>query len=473
MRLSSIIHMAGNYAVLGAGAVVIAALILGLGYGLIYRKVMKGSKTLSKVRLFFAALFLIYLVVLAGATFLGRGGIGYGALSGQRLFQSYLDAWQHFSAVEWRNLILNICLFVPMGILLPLVFPGMRRFWKVYLTGFLVAFFIEVFQKASGRGVMEADDILNNTVGTMIGYGLVMLVLFGLSNKKKEKTNKRSRNLRSRICLQFPLIFTAAAFLLLFTIYNQKELGNLIYRQVRPINMEEISVESKTTFSAQQQEGWIYRIDMGTRQDADQLAEEFFAALNTEIDESRTDPYDESVLYWSADGRYSFWVRYAGMTWDFTDFELLDTESTAVLSGDEVIRLLDGFNMNLPKDGILEADDTKSYCMKAQLSADGKHTFGGEFRCELTKDGKIKSIHNNVMEYTPYRSCRILSEQQAYEKLKQGYFNDPGEVSQIAVSDVKIDLAVDSKGYAQPVYRFSALMDGSGEQEIVIPALEP
>ena len=473
MRLSDIIHMAGDYVVLGIGAVVAAALILGLGYGLVYRKAMKGTRTFSKVQLLFAALFLIYLVVLAGATFLGRAGIGYGGLSGQGLFRSYLDAWQHFSTVEWRNLILNICLFIPMGILLPLVFPGMRRFFKVYLTGFLVTVFIELFQKISGRGVMEADDILNNTVGTMIGYGLVMLVLLGIASAgKKNNQQKPMKTIRNGICLQLPLIFTVAAFILIFTIYNQKELGNLAYRQILPVNMEGVTVESKITFSDQTQNAWIYRTKTGSRQDADQMAESFFTALNTEIDETRTDPYDESVLYWSADGKYSFWVHYAGMTWEFTDFDLLETESATELSGEEAAQLLGSYSVNLPAGAALEADGTDSYRIKARPSADGSSTFGGEFRCELTKDGKVKSINNHLITYTPYRSCGIVSEQQAYEKLQQGYFNDPGEVLRITVLGVDMDLAMDSKGYAQPVYRFEVRMDGSGEQEIVIPALE-
>ena len=44
------------------------------------------------------------------------------------------------------------------------------------MCGFGFALFIEVVQLITGRGVFETDDIINNTIGAMIGYGLFSVV---------------------------------------------------------------------------------------------------------------------------------------------------------------------------------------------------------------------------------------------------------------------------------------------------------
>lgn len=43
---------------------------------------------------------------------------------------------------------------------------------KTYIAGFLFTLLIEVLQLYFEVGIFEAADLLNNTIGTMIGYGL-------------------------------------------------------------------------------------------------------------------------------------------------------------------------------------------------------------------------------------------------------------------------------------------------------------
>lgn len=68
----------------------------------------------------------------------------------------------------WRDIRLNILLFVPLGFLI----GG----WKGILIGFSLSTFIEATQYFGRIGYCELDDILNNTIGTGLGAGINALI---------------------------------------------------------------------------------------------------------------------------------------------------------------------------------------------------------------------------------------------------------------------------------------------------------
>ena len=71
---------------------------------------------------------------------------------------------------SFENLIGNIVLFIPLGILLPLLFKGTRALWKILIISFLVSLAFEVIQLITVLGSFDVDDILLNTTGGVIGY---------------------------------------------------------------------------------------------------------------------------------------------------------------------------------------------------------------------------------------------------------------------------------------------------------------
>ena len=74
--------------------------------------------------------------------------------------------------------IMNVVVFVPVGILLGCAFCSMR-WWKALLIGCGISVSIEALQYFFHRGFSETDDIMHNTLGCLIGYGLYSLVRFG------------------------------------------------------------------------------------------------------------------------------------------------------------------------------------------------------------------------------------------------------------------------------------------------------
>ena len=62
----------------------------------------------------------------------------------------------------------NLTMLMPMGFMLPMLRKTTLK--QVLLTALLFSVFIEVTQYLTGRGLMEFDDVFNNTVGAVFGY---------------------------------------------------------------------------------------------------------------------------------------------------------------------------------------------------------------------------------------------------------------------------------------------------------------
>ena len=75
-----------------------------------------------------------------------------------------------------RNLLGNLALLAPLGIFLPILFRNYRKFTTVLVTGFLVTLGIEVFQLLLRFRVFDIDDLIINTIGVALGYGLFKLL---------------------------------------------------------------------------------------------------------------------------------------------------------------------------------------------------------------------------------------------------------------------------------------------------------
>ena len=85
---------------------------------------MKGTDKLNKFKFGLWSIFVIYIVVVLGAT-IGHRASAYGNIN-LHLFSSYKNAYNSFSIREWRNIILNILMFVPLGFMIPLLFKNVK-----------------------------------------------------------------------------------------------------------------------------------------------------------------------------------------------------------------------------------------------------------------------------------------------------------------------------------------------------------
>lgn len=79
------------------------------------------------------------------------------------------ETWTMGSGKMIAQIVANILLFVPLGFLLPIVFPKLRHCLKTLVCILLTSLSIEIFQYFIGRSA-DIDDLIQNFTGGAIGY---------------------------------------------------------------------------------------------------------------------------------------------------------------------------------------------------------------------------------------------------------------------------------------------------------------
>lgn len=147
-------------------------IIFIISYGVLYFAwVVKDQRYKPVVSCFLCAAFSVYIVGIVHFTLFYRdvaNTIHYELA----LFWSYKVVWEEFSVTMWWEIVNNILLFVPMGVLLPLMFEKCQKLRRVFLITFLSSFTIEACQLVFKIGLFEFDDMFNNTLGGCLGYGI-------------------------------------------------------------------------------------------------------------------------------------------------------------------------------------------------------------------------------------------------------------------------------------------------------------
>ena len=71
--------------------------------------------------------------------------------------------------------IMNVVVFIPVGLLLGIAFKQMT-WWKALLIGCSISVTIEALQFFFMRGFSELDDVMHNTLGCLIGFGFMIIL---------------------------------------------------------------------------------------------------------------------------------------------------------------------------------------------------------------------------------------------------------------------------------------------------------
>lgn len=94
--------------------------------------------------------------------------------------QYYISLLTHSSPNIVRiavvNLFGNIFMFLPLGALLPMVFPQLRNLWKVLGVSACAVICVELCQMLTLLGYCDIDDLILNLLGTALGYGAYRLL---------------------------------------------------------------------------------------------------------------------------------------------------------------------------------------------------------------------------------------------------------------------------------------------------------
>ena len=89
-----------------------------------------------------------------------------------RLFAGLLDSAQpEYVRSAVINLGGNIIMFIPLGFLLPRVFPHLTSLPRVLLVTAVLITAVEIIQLFTLVGSCDIDDLILNMIGSAIGYG--------------------------------------------------------------------------------------------------------------------------------------------------------------------------------------------------------------------------------------------------------------------------------------------------------------
>lgn len=161
--------------VFALGRFVAALFLMLIGKGQSYWK--KWLKMLLSLPVDFAAVFYVFMVVVI--TFFSRME-GSTDVVNTELFSTFRpDLASKIFIIE------NIVMFIPLGVFLR--WYGVKWFWLGAPLIIGSSTLIEMMQYLTGRGRMEVDDILTNTIGGFIGF-IMMKLVFGI----KHLVQKRS-----------------------------------------------------------------------------------------------------------------------------------------------------------------------------------------------------------------------------------------------------------------------------------------
>ncbi|MBK1813149.1 VanZ family protein [Clostridium sp. YIM B02505] len=473
MRILEVIGIAKKYLLIGGAGILLLSIIMSIAYFIIYKRLLKGTKTIKVRQAVLYCMLLLYTIIVLGATVGMRSSMNDSI--NMHLFSSYIEAWNNFSKVNWRYIILNILMFVPLGFMLPMTFIKCRKWYMTYFIGFLCTVAIEIIQLVTGRGVFELDDMFNNTLGCMIGYGIVMIFILLIVDKhKKASLIDKKRWTRSKwltICsLQIPLCITIIAFSIIFISYSKQELGNLSaafsYRQ----NMANTNISTKVKFKDIGSKAYVYKASVGTKEDTLKVASKILGAVNTKVDEARSDAYDETTLYYSKDKNCSVWVYYTGLIASYSNLDHNNSAGLIGLKYEEVKKILEKFPITLP-DKVDFVDKGKGrYEISVAMAKIGDNILDGELTCNIADNKDVVNFDNRIISYSKYKEYEIISEQEAYNKILEGKFNAYSLKDKLEIKDVKLVYKVDSKGFYQPVYEFT--LEDKDRGSILIPALK-
>ncbi len=99
------------------------------------------------------------------------------------------------------NLVGNLAAFMPLGFLWPLFLQGQGgrdHVWRVGGLSAVLSLLIEVLQLGSGGRIADVDDLILNTLGGLLGYGVFLdfqraaVPLVAVPNRLDLVSNSRS-----------------------------------------------------------------------------------------------------------------------------------------------------------------------------------------------------------------------------------------------------------------------------------------
>ena len=208
-------------------------------------------------------LLLCYLGGLASVTFMNRMESGMGIGIQLRPFLAFWEARNAFTLQVWLNPLLNVAMFLPLGVLLPLSVKRFQQWYWMLAVGAGMSLVIEGLQHILSRGQADVDDLICNTLGAMLGYCLVMHFL----------SLKRKRWKCAGAYAALPVL-SIAALAGVFLAYHFQPYGNLADAPIYAANTKGVEWVQECALSDEPGPSGVYWAEPFTKESCDAFAAE-------------------------------------------------------------------------------------------------------------------------------------------------------------------------------------------------------
>ena len=162
-----------------------------LGLYIVFRR--KEGKNITGKQILGGGIFAMYFVLILGVTLLNRT-IKDSYRMELMPFWSYRETFCNGNKALGIQILQNILAFIPWGILVPLLFERFRRFKHTVLSAAVLSGAIEILQLVFRCGLCELDDVMNNVLGTIIGYAIWRVAVLRGKTLGFEKTDRKILN---------------------------------------------------------------------------------------------------------------------------------------------------------------------------------------------------------------------------------------------------------------------------------------
>lgn len=456
----------------------VGGVILALLYWVWYGKAKRPPEGFHKGQLVAILLLLCYLGGLAAVTLGMRVGSEYRTGVQTQLLLAFWEAWNAFTPQVWLNPLLNIAMFIPFGILLPLAAKPFRRWYLALAAGMGTSFLIETLQYLLGRGQADVDDLFCNTLGVMLGYCLCMIGL-----------NVAAKAWKAIWPYTVLPALSVAALAGVFLAYYLQPYGNLEDAPIFPADTSGTQWILECELSNQPGTAGVYWAEPFTRETCDAFAEEFLRRAYVMPDFSRNDViYYDNYTFYSDHSTYYLGVNHNDRSYEYSDYRVDWTEKGPGTTTEEKLRAaLHKIGIDVPETAEFIDEDGKSgiYTFRVNRVEENGTLTDGQLGCYVVEGGALFRVDNTLSICTLHSEAPVVSEQEAYDRLCAGRFDQmeafafgySGPHEKVHVTACTLEYLADSKGFRQPVYYFALsdardweLRGGSGWR-VFVPAL--
>ena len=393
------------------------------------------------------------------------------------LFTAFWEAWNMFSLHFWLLYLLNIAMFIPLGVLLPLIARPFRRWYVTIPTGFGVSLLIECVQSWLSIGSADVDDLFCNTLGSALGYCLCMVVL-SLRERKPG---------RGAAYGALPLL-SAAALAGIFITYELQPYGNLMDGPVYAADTGAIQAwTADCDLSEQPRQVGIYYAEPFDHDGALAFGKAFAEKHGKVITEIEN--YDEWIMMRNPgvyEKGFYLEINLADRSYEYDDHNIncseggKDTPDDGTMPEEALREALAEYDIHIPEEAELIYEEERkgagSYTFRAEQILEGDTMTDGYVTFQITNEGEIAEILNYMQTSQLVAMEDILSEAEAYRRLQEGRFFHTtwyGDwlregAAEVRVQSCRLVYVTDTKGYRQPVYSFT-FENRTGTMEV--PAL--